>query len=64
MTPGILLNAIFFLGMAVGRVASLLVERTGKWPIVFLVLATALAGVLVRDLRLAEGMLVCVGCSA
>lgn len=53
LRPGVLLAvAAALLGMAAGRVASLLVERTGKWPIVFLLVETALASVLLRDMGL------------
>jgi hypothetical protein len=36
--------------MAAGRVVSLLIERTGKWPVVFLVAETVLAALLLRDM--------------
>jgi hypothetical protein len=42
--------AAALLGMAAGRVVSLLIERTGKWPLVFLVTETVLAALLLRDM--------------
>jgi hypothetical protein len=50
LRPGVLLAvAAALLGMAAGRVASLLIERTGKWPVVCLAVETLLAGLLLRD---------------
>ena len=51
LRPGVLLAvAVALLGMAAGRVVSLLIERTGKWPLVFLVTETVLAALLLRDM--------------
>jgi hypothetical protein len=51
LRPGVLLAvAAALLGMAAGRVVSLLIERTGKWPVVFLVAETVLAALLLRDI--------------
>ena len=36
-----------FLGMAFGRLLSLLVERTGFWPLIFLVIEIVLGSILV-----------------
>lgn len=50
LRPGVLLAiAAALLGMAAGRVVSLLIERTGKWPVVFLSVETVLAGLLLQD---------------
>ena len=44
---GVLLAvAASLLGMAAGRVVSLFVERPGRWPVLFMVTETALAGML------------------
>jgi len=44
---GVLLAvAVALLGMAAGRVVSLLIERPGKWPIFFVFMESALAGLL------------------
>jgi hypothetical protein len=52
LRPGVMLAvAVALLGMAAGRVVSLLIERTGKWPVVFLVMETVLAALLLRDTR-------------
>ena len=42
--------AVALLGMAAGRVVSLFIERGGRWPWVFLVMESALAGLLLRAL--------------
>ena len=50
LRAGVLLAvAAALLGMAAGRVVSLCVERTGRWPWVFLVMETALAGLLLWE---------------
>lgn len=52
LRPGVLLAvAAALLGMAAGRVVSLMLERTGKWPVVFLVVETALAASLLWELH-------------
>jgi hypothetical protein len=44
---GVLLAvAVSLLGMALGRVASLVVERPGKWPLLFMAVEAVLAGLL------------------
>lgn len=50
LRSGVLLTvAVALLGMAAGRVVSLCVERAGRWPLVFLVMETALAGLLLWE---------------
>ncbi len=47
LRSGVLLAvAVALLGMAAGRVVSFGLERAGRWPWVFLVMETALAGLL------------------
>jgi hypothetical protein len=49
-TSGVLLAvAVALLGMAAGRVVSFSFERAGRWPWVFLVMETALAGLLLWE---------------
>lgn len=44
---GVLLAvAVALLGMAVGRLISLFIERPGKWPVLFIFMESALAGLL------------------
>ena len=43
--------AVSLLGMALGRAVSLLVERPGKWPFVFMGVETVLAKLLIDSLR-------------
>ena len=38
--------AASLLGMALGRIISLFIEKPGKWPIVFMFMESALAGLL------------------
>jgi hypothetical protein len=50
LRPGVLLAvATALLGMATGRLLSLLVERTGRWPVLFLAVETLLGLALLRD---------------
>lgn len=50
LRPGVLLAAATaLLGMAAGRVLSLLLERTGRWPLVFLAVETVLGLLLLWD---------------
>ena len=50
LRSGVLLTvAVALLGMALGRVLSLVIERGGKWPWIFLVMETVLAGLLLLD---------------
>jgi hypothetical protein len=42
----ILAVAIALLGMASGRILSVLIERPGRWPLVFILMESALAGLL------------------
>jgi presenilin-like A22 family membrane protease len=42
--------AAALLGMALGRVVSVLVERPGRWPYLFMIMETALAGMLLWSL--------------
>lgn len=49
---GVLLAvAVSLLGMALGRAVSLVVERPGKWPYVFMGVETVLAKLLIDSLR-------------
>ena len=41
--------AVALLGMAAGRVVSLLIERPGKWPLLFMGMETMLAVLLLWD---------------
>ena len=44
---GVLLAvAVALLGMALSRVVSLFIERPGKWPVMFMFMESALAGLL------------------
>lgn len=50
LRPGVLLAvAAALLGMAGGRVVSMIAERTGRWPVVFLVVEAVLGAWLLRD---------------
>ena len=50
LRPGVLLAvAAALLGMAGGRVVSMIAERTGRWPVVFLVMEAVLGAWLLRD---------------
>lgn len=50
LRPGVLLAvAAALLGMAAGRVISMIGERTGRWPVVFLVVEAVLGAWLLRD---------------
>lgn len=42
----VLAVAVSLLGMASGRVISLFIERPGKWPLLFIAMESALAGLL------------------
>lgn len=41
--------AASLLGMACGRIISLFIERPGKWPLIFIVMESALAGLLLWE---------------
>lgn len=50
--PGVLLAvAVALLGMALGRAVSLIFERPGRWPYVFMMTETALAKLLIDAMR-------------
>jgi len=50
LRPGVLVAmAAALLGMAGGRLAGMVAERTGRWPCVFLLVETALGVLLLRD---------------
>jgi len=50
LRPGVLLAAATaLLGMAAGRALSLLIERTGRWPLLFLAVEAVLGAALLGD---------------